>query len=339
MSLRSPEPPPAVAALPRFPLIDGPSPLARLERFSEALGGGAEIWVKREDLLPLAFGGNKLRNLEFLVGDALARSCDVLVTSGRRWSNHCRLTAAAGARAGLEVHLALTGPPAPTPGPNERLDALLGAHVHVAATEAREDREALVATVVGYLVAAGRRPYHIGVGGSGFADGPPIGAVGQVLAGLELLGQAAELGWEPAAIVVPTATGGTHAGLLAAVDFARSGARVLGVAVGGPADEARKTVAALLDGLERLIDVRAAPDERIEVDGDQLGPGYGSPTAAATEATELLARTEGILADPIYTAKALASLVAGVRDGRLGGRIVFWHAGGTPALFEALPPG
>ncbi|HET9457566.1 MAG TPA: pyridoxal-phosphate dependent enzyme, partial [Candidatus Limnocylindrales bacterium] len=158
MSPRSPEPPPAVAALPRFELVGGPSPLARLERFSAALGGGAEIWVKREDLLPLAFGGNKLRNLEFLVGDALARGCDVLVTSGRRWSNHCRLTAAAGARAGLEVHLALTGPPSPTPGPNERLDALLGARVHVAATGAREDREALLATIVGDLVVAGRRP-------------------------------------------------------------------------------------------------------------------------------------------------------------------------------------
>ena len=97
--------------LPRFALTDGPSPFAPLPRFSAALGGRAEVWIKREDLLPLAFGGNKLRNLEPLVGAALAEGADCLVTAGRRWSNHCRLTAAAGAVAGLEVHLVLSGPP------------------------------------------------------------------------------------------------------------------------------------------------------------------------------------------------------------------------------------
>src|SRR5918912_415034 len=112
--------PPGIAALPRFPLLDGPSPLPRPDRLSAGLGrgSGAEIWIKREDLLPLAFGGNKLRNLEFLVGAARAEQADTLVTSGRRWSNHCRLTAAAGARAGLEVHLVLTGPRRDRPGPN-----------------------------------------------------------------------------------------------------------------------------------------------------------------------------------------------------------------------------
>src|SRR6478735_9741289 len=116
---------------PRFGLLDGPSPLTPLPRFSDALGGRAEVWIKREDLLPLAFGGNKLRNLEFLVGAALADGADTLVTSGRRWSNHCRLTAAAGARAGLGVHLVLSGPPLDPPGPNLRLDEMLGASVHV----------------------------------------------------------------------------------------------------------------------------------------------------------------------------------------------------------------
>src|SRR2546428_142729 len=119
---------------PRFPLLDGPSPLQPLPRFSVAIGGGVDVWIKREDLLPLAFGGNKLRNLEFLVGAALADGADCLVTSGRRWSNHCRLTAAAGARAGLEVHLVLTGPPAAVPGANERLEDLMGAHIHTTAT-------------------------------------------------------------------------------------------------------------------------------------------------------------------------------------------------------------
>ena len=156
--------PAAIAALPRFPLLDGPSPFQRLPRFSAALGGSAEVWIKREDLLPLAFGGNKLRNLEFLVGEALAVDADALVTSGRRWSNHCRLTAAAGAKAGLAVHLVLTGPPVEPPGPNERLDALLGATVHVAATDARDDREALVEQVVADLRGASRKPFVVAVG-------------------------------------------------------------------------------------------------------------------------------------------------------------------------------
>ena len=116
--------------LPRFALLDGPSPLQRIPRFAAAIGGGAEVWIKREDLLPLAFGGNKLRNLEFLVGAALAEGADTLVTTGRRWSNHARLTAAAGAKAGLDVHLVLSGPPVDPPGPNQRLDELLGAAVH-----------------------------------------------------------------------------------------------------------------------------------------------------------------------------------------------------------------
>src|SRR6478672_8912519 len=119
---------------PRFGLLDGPSPLTPLPRFSEALGGKVEVWIKREDLLPLAFGGDKLRNLAFLIGAALAEGADALVTVGRRWSNHARLTAAAGAQAGLEVHLVLSGPPTDPPNPGVVLDRLLGAAVHQAAT-------------------------------------------------------------------------------------------------------------------------------------------------------------------------------------------------------------
>ena len=119
-----------MASPPRFPLFDAPSPLHALPRLSAALGDRVEIWTKREDLLPLAFGGNKLRNLEFLVGAALADGCDTLVTSGRRWSNHARLTAAAGARAGLGVHLVLSGPQVDPPGPGIRIARSFGATVH-----------------------------------------------------------------------------------------------------------------------------------------------------------------------------------------------------------------
>ena len=316
--------------LPRFVLLDGPSPFQPLPRFSAALGGSADVWIKREDLLPLAFGGNKLRNLEFLVGAALADGADALVTSGRPWSNHCRLTAAAGAKAGLDVHLVLSGPPVDPPGPNQRLDELLGATVHVAATDERSDRANLATSVVADLRAAGRRPYLVGVGGSGV-----VGAVGQVLAGQELAVQAAAIGVRPATLVLPSATGGTHAGLLAGLAMAGLMTRVVGVTVAAAAVELRPVVETLLDGLAALSG-RTLATAPIELDDSERGEGYGRPTTAADEATRLLARTEGILVDPIYTAKALARLVRGVRDGDLDGPVVFWHAGGTPGIFEPL---
>lgn len=324
------EVPAGIAALPRFPLLDGPSPLQPLPRFSAALGNRVEVWVKREDLLPLAFGGNKLRNLEFLIGAALAEDADTLITSGRRWSNHCRLTAAAGARAGLDVHLVVTGPPVEPPGANHRLDELLGATVHVTTTADRAERAALVERVAADLRSAGRRPFVVAVGGTG-----PAGAAGQVLAGLEAMAQAQAAGIELGAIVVPSATGGTQAGLLVAARLAGSAARVEGIAVATPSVELRPVIAALLEGLAPLTGATVDAAE-IELSDDERGPGYGVRTAEADSATQLLARSEGILVDPIYTAKALAGLVARARDGRLQGPVVFWHAGGTPGLFEAL---
>jgi len=316
---------------PRFALLDGPSPLQPLARFGAALGGRAEIWAKREDLLPLAFGGNKLRNLEFLVGAALADGADCLVTSGRRWSNHARLTAAAGARAGLDVHLVLTGPPTDPPNPGARLDALLGATVHFTATGERAEREALVQRVAADLRTAGRRPAVVGVGGSGVT-----GAIGQVLAGLELIEGGATLGFVPDDLVVPSATGGTQAGLLVGVRTAGAATTVHGMAV-VPASEVRPKVVALVAGLAEVDGLATVPETEILLDDDQLGAGYGHPTDAADEATALLARSEGILVDPIYTAKALAGLVARVRAGLFDGRrVVFWHAGGTRGLFEPL---
>ncbi len=320
-------------SLPRFPLLDGPSPLQAAPRFSAALGGGVDVRIKREDLLPLAFGGNKLRNLEFLVGEALAGGADSLVTSGRRWSNHCRLTAAAGARAGLDVHLVLTGPPLPD-GPNIAVERLLGATIHVSPTADRDDRAALVERVAGRLRDDGRRPFVIDVGGSGVA-----GAVGQALAAEELIAQGRAQGWEPDVVVVPSATGGTQAGLIAGLRVAGSDARVVGVAVAQPAAELRPAVERLLSGLAEISgDERTLADAaEVELDESFLAPGYGRRNPAADEATELLARTEGVLVDPIYTAKALAWLVAAARAGHLTGRrVVFWHAGGTPGLFEPL---
>jgi L-cysteate sulfo-lyase len=327
--------PPALPDLPRVRLLDGPTPLQPLERLSEALGGRAELWIKREDLGPLAFSGNKLRNLEFLLGAAIAAGADTIMTSGRRWSNHCRLTAAAGARLGLRVEIVVSGPPAEGSA-NLDLIVSFGARVHSAATDARAEREALVARVAAAARAEGRTVQVIPVGGS-----DATGAWGQVLGALEVLEQAATRGFAPDAIVLPSATGGTQAGLIvgAAIAAARTRTtptRILGVAVAHPEPDLRPHVEALVAELATVAGI-AGPLDRIEIDGSSLGDGYGIPSAASAEAASLLARTEGVLVDPVYTAKGLAGVIAAVRSGSLDGRrVIFWHGGGLPALFETL---
>jgi L-cysteate sulfo-lyase len=319
--------------LPRFTLFDEPSPLHRVPRFAASLGGRADVWIKREDLLPLAFGGNKLRNLEFLVGAALAEGADTLITSGRRWSNHCRLAAAAGAKAGLAVELVLSGPPVEPPGPGILLSRAMGATIHQLATADRAEREAAVAAVADAVRARGGRPYVVGVGGSG-----AIGAYGQLLAAREGLDQGAAHGLRFDTVVLPSATGGTQAGLVVGAGERSPDTAVVGVIVARPEVELRPAVVSMVAELASREGVPIRGDALV-FDASQLGAGYGRPTPAATEAMELLARTEGVLVDPIYTAKALAGLVAAVRAGRHDGQtVLFWHAGGTPGIFEPLDP-
>ncbi|HEY4227907.1 MAG TPA: pyridoxal-phosphate dependent enzyme [Candidatus Limnocylindrales bacterium] len=267
--------------LPRVGLLDGPTPLQPLERLSAALGDRAELWIKREDLGPLAFFGNKLRNLEFLLGAAIDAGADTIVTSGRRWSNHCRLTAAAGAKLGLRVEIVVSGPTA-TESANLALIEMLGATVHQAATASRSDREALVARVAGEETAGGRRVHVIPVGGS-----DATGAWGQVLGGLEVLEQAAARGFVPDVIVLPSATGGTQAGLIVgasirALDAGASPTRIVGVAVAHPEAELRPHVEALVRELATLAGI-PAPLDAIEIDASQLGDGYGIPSAASND--------------------------------------------------------
>ena len=313
-----------MASPPRFPLIDGLSPLHALPRFSEAIGGRVEVWAKREDLLPLAFGGNKLRNLEFLVGAALADGADTLITSGRRWSNHARLTAAAGARARLAVHVVVSGPPLDPPGPGVTLARAFGATVHQLDTADLGEREAAVAALASRVTADGGRPYVIGVGGTG-----AVGAYGQLLAARELAAQAGQAGLAVDRIVLPTATGGTQAGLLAGLPDSIA---VTGIVVARTADELRPVIAKITAELGRSIEPAS-----IDLDERFIGAGYGRRSEEAAASAGLLARTEAILVDPIYTAKALAGLVAGVRSGAWDGKqIVFWHAGGLPGMFEHL---
>jgi D-cysteine desulfhydrase/L-cysteate sulfo-lyase len=197
----------------------------------------------------------------------------------------------------------------------------------------RGEREALVTRVADDLRAAGRRPYVIGVGGTGL-----VGAVGQVLAGQELASGAAVHGFVPDELVLPLATGGTQAGVLVGLRSAGASTMVRGFTVARPGSELRPAIESTVSALGDLPGLPTVPGVEILLDDGQLGPGYGRPTESAEEASRLLGRTEGILVDPIYTAKALAGLIALAATGALSGRrAVFWHAGGTPGLFE--PPG
>ena len=266
------------------------------------------------------------------MGAALADNADALITSGRRWSNHARLTAAAGAKAGLAVHLVLSGPALDPPNPGVGLAELLGATVHFTSSDDRVEREALVSQLADELRDTDHRPYVIGVGGSGV-----VGSVGQVLAGLELATGAAGRGFVPDELILPSATGGTQAGILVGLRTAGVPAIVRGFAVARPSDELRPAIVSMVAALGGVAGLASVPEDEIVLTDEQLGPGYGRASGAAGEATRLLGRTEGILVDPIYTAKALAGLVAMAQAGALDGRrTVFWHAGGMPALFE--PP-
>ncbi|MCP4433940.1 MAG: D-cysteine desulfhydrase family protein [Actinomycetia bacterium] len=308
------------------------TPLVRLERLGEALE--ADVWIKRDDLGETGLGGNKLRKLEFLLGDALASGCDTVVTFGAVQSNHARQTAAAAARCGLTCHALLTrtvprDDALYNSGGNLLLDGLFGADVRLCDPDSIGEA---AAELEAELASSGANARWIAPGGS-----EPIGVLGYVAAGRELVAQASRLGLVVDDVVVANGTGGTQAGLLCGTRTAGADSppAIRGVAVLHPAAESVESVTLLDAGVSELIGVPHAPAATIEVDGAQLGEGYGVPTDAMREALALFARTEGIALDPVYTGKAAASLVARCRSGELGndGAVVMVHTGGTPGLF------
>ena len=315
----------------RLHLAHLPTPLAPLERLSRELGG-PRIWVKRDDLTGLAGGGNKTRKLEFLLADALERGADTVMTAGTVQSNHARQTAAACARLGLGCELFLTEA-APGRGESYRysgnvlLDRILGAKVRilpggVSAETAMEERAEA-------LRGEGRRPYVIPVGGSN-----AVGALGYVECARELSAQAGGMGLGIDAVVHASASHGTQAGLAVGLAAAGAEARLLGVGVSGSSRQAlanaQRVAAATCERLGSRV--RFA---EIEVDDRFVGEGYGIPTPEGLAAIRLLARLEGLLLDPVYTGKAMAGLVAMVREGRFDPdeNVVFLHTGGWQALF------
>jgi L-cysteate sulfo-lyase len=307
----------------RTQLISCPTPLEPAPRLARAIGlEPDDLWIKRDDLTGLGGGGNKARKLEWTAGAALSDGATVLVTSGAAQSNHARLTAAAGARLGMDVVLVLAGAPSSTVTGNVALDGLLGARIVWGGDVGDAELAAIVGEVARELRGEGERPAVIPFGGSSV-----LGARGYVAAGEELLAQAPHLD----TVVVAVGSGGTMAGLVHAL----GADRVLGVHCGAVTDPAQAVVP-LVCGLSG-----SQEPSRLRLRLDQVGPGYSALTGQVSEAILTAARTEGIVLDPVYTGRAMAGLIAAVRDGDIvpGRRTIFIHTGGLPGLFghpEAL---
>ncbi|MDK1475836.1 pyridoxal-phosphate dependent enzyme [Streptomyces sp. 549] len=295
-----------------------PTPLEPAPRLGEALGLDAgDLWIKRDDLTGLGGGGNKVRKLEWICGAALAAGATTLVTTGAPQSNHARLTAAAGARLGLDVVLVLAGHPGSSASGNLALDGLLGADVVWAGDVTGEKLDSAAWQLVEQLRRRGAVPVLIPFGGSSVA-----GARGYAECGRELLDQAPDM----AQVFAAVGSGGTMAGLVAEL----GPHRVTGVHCGAVADPAR-TVAALVSGLTGT----PCEADTLTLRLDQVGEGYAALTEPVMTALTAAARTEGLLLDPVYTGRAMAGLAAAVRDGHLtrGQRTVFLHSGGLPGFF------
>jgi D-cysteine desulfhydrase len=322
----------ALTGLPRTPLATLPTPLQRAPRLSEAVG--VEVWVKRDDLTGLLLGGNKARKLEFLAGEALARGADTLVTGGGAGSNHAQLTAAACARLGLGCVLVCYGEAPASEPPGLRVSRRLGAEVLFTGSPERASVDARLEEVAAKLAAEDRHPYVIPRGGAS-----AVGAVGYAAAAPELAEQLEDAGVERATVLLATGSCGTQAGLVAgAALLAGQRFGVVGVPVSRPPEECTDRIARLATGCaERLGSPRTFAAADVHLLGGYLGPGYGRASPDGDAAALLAARTEGLLLDPVFTAKAMAALVAEARAGRLAGPVVFLHTGGAPAALAALP--
>ncbi len=324
--------------LPTVELAHKPTPIEEMRNLSNRIGG-ARLFVKRDDCTGLAFGGNKSRQLEFYLGEALAKAADTVLITGAVQSNFIRSAAAAARKLGLDCHIQLEERVARNDAAyrnsgNVLLDRLLGATLHSYPTgddEAGADRR--LAEIAAELAAAGRRPYVISLGPSR----PPLGAVAYVAAAREILAQLSAAGLTIDEIVVASGSGSTHAGLLFGLRALGSTIRVTGVCVRRTADLQTARIHRLCAGIGRLLNVELTVDTTdVHLLGDFLAPGYGRFNAPVVHAMQAAAHCEGLILDPVYTGKAMAGMLQRAEASR-GRRLMFVHTGGQPALFAYEP--
>jgi D-cysteine desulfhydrase family pyridoxal phosphate-dependent enzyme len=316
-----------LGSIPSVPLGQLPSPIEKMDRLRDALGGGPALFIKRDDAIPFAFGGNKVRKLPYVIAEALAQGADTLITCGGIQSNHARATTAAAVKYGLTPVLVANGAAPDKASGNALLDQLMGAEVHYVSS--REARAPAMAMLADGLRAAGRKPYIVPLGAS-----TPLGALGYVRA----VGELIEQGVRPDVIVHACSSGGTTAGLASGCTLHGLATRIIGVSADDPAAGVLRIVRETVAGVGTLLledgedlSRRAA----VEIDDTQVGEGYGIPTERSREAQRLAATKEAIFVDHTYTAKALGALIAWVREGRFqpSETVVFWHTGGQVGIF------
>jgi len=322
-----------LARFPRIRLGHFPTPLEPMDNLTRLLGG-PRLWIKRDDCTGLSSGGNKTRKLEYLMAEALAQKADTVITQGATQSNHARQTVAAAAKLGMQSHILLEDRTGYTQfnyveNGNVLLDRLHGATVERRA--GGSDMQGEMETVAKQLERNGRRPYVIPGGGSN-----PVGALGYVNAALELVNQSVELGLRIDHLVHATGSSGTQAGLVVGLQAMQSKIQLLGIGVRAPKEKQESMVYDL--ACRTWVHMKLKGDlDRTSVlaNCDYVGDGYGLPTPAMVEAVNLLAKTEGILLDPVYSGKGMAGLIDLIRKGQFAKdqNVVFLHTGGSVTLF------
>jgi D-cysteine desulfhydrase len=327
-----------LAIFPRRRYTEGETPIEFLPRLSTAVGG-PNIFFKRDDLLGLTAGGNKTRKLEFLVADALEKGADTLITCGAVQSNHCRLTLAAAVKEGLKCRLVLEervpGSYNPEASGNNFLFRLLGVE-KIDVVPGGSNMMAAMERQVEELDRAGRRGYIIPGGGSN-----PIGATGYVACAQEIQNQLFEKNLRIDRLVVPSGSTGTHAGLIAGFFGCNMNIPIVGIGVSRDPQDQNPLVYDLVQRTAERVGIREhIPIEAVVSFGEYWRPKYSVPNKKMVEAVNLVAKTEGILLDPVYTGKAMAGLIDLCRKGyfRKGENVLFVHTGGSPGLYAYLKP-
>ena len=322
-----------LAKFPKVRLGHLPTPLEPMDRLSEILGG-PRLWVKRDDCTGLSSGGNKTRKLEFLMADAQSKGADTIITQGATQSNHARQTTAAAAKLGMECHILLED----RTGSNDNnyilngnvlLDRLHGASV--SKRSGGTDMNLEMQDFADALIEKGKKPYIIPGGGSN-----PIGALGYVNCARELTEQASEIGLKIDALVHATGSAGTQAGLVAGLAAIQSDIHLLGIGVRAPKDKQEQMVFDLAQKTADHLDTGIKIERgKVRAICDYVGAGYGLPTDGMIKAVKLLAQSEGLLFDPVYSGKGLDGLIDQIKKGYFAGmdNVVFLHTGGSAALF------
>jgi D-cysteine desulfhydrase len=326
-----------LAKFPRRGYLKSATPIESAPAFSKALGGDVNIYIKRDDLLPGTAGGNKTRKLDFCIADAIKQGADTIITCGAVQSNHCRLTLAWAVKEGMDCHLVLeervAGSYKPEGSGNNFLFQLLGVK-SITVVPGGSDMMGEMTKLSEDLQSKGKKPYIIPGGASN-----PIGATGYVACAEETMSQLNAMGLMIDNIIVPSGSAGTHAGIVTGLNGTNANIPVHGINVSRTKEAQEALVFGLVEKTADRVGLNhSVPRKAVVCYGDYVGPGYSLPTNQMVEAVKLLARTEGILLDPVYSGKTMAGLIDLVRQGAFprNSNLLFLHTGGSPALYAYM---